>query len=123
MKNASKEILSMVMNRSLSSIAVFYRNDAPGGFGLMLMNNDGKLMNEFRYKSELYDKAWAESSSSEKSKLIKGYFEQIKWFLAMDQASRPEKWHWQILLNIWFLEKHGHIHSDDFNGLIFTYIQ
>jgi len=107
----------------LISVAVFYRNNAPGGIGLMFKLFNRKLRDQFKHTTDLYDKAWAESNAMDKADLIKLYFDQLNQHGAMDAASRSDEWDWLMVVNIWFLEKHGHLRPDEFNGCMFTYCQ
>ena len=113
----------MVKKKKLFSVTGLYKNDLPGGVGIGFDLSHPQLRLEFHKTCASYQRVWDSSSEQERVKWVETYFHQIREYGAMDPKSREAGWDWLIVINIWFLERHGFIHPDEFNGCVLTYFQ
>lgn len=105
----------------LFCVAGFYRNDIPGGIGIVfkLLNDD--LRKGFSSTTNIYEKTWAKSNSKQKEALVKLYFDQLQEYGTFDESSKTASLDFLMVVNIWFLERYGYLKSDEYNGCILSY--
>ena len=113
----------MVKKKNLNVVLAFYKCNLSGGVSVGFELSDPWMRQEFHNTCEKYQKVWENSNEDERAHWVESYIHQIEAYGAMEPNAREAGWDWLIMINIWFLEKHGFIESDQFNGCVFAYLQ
>jgi len=109
----------MIKNNHIHSIGVFYHNDIPKGIGFILPINDHKLELAIKRGMKSYEDDWEKTSAKEREETVDLYFHQLEILSQSSEMSPGDEL--LSLYNIWFLEEHGYIKADNFNGCQFLY--
>jgi hypothetical protein len=104
----------------LISVSAFYKNNEPSGVGFLQTTEDADLDKVVDRFVKSYEEAWATAGEAERSDLISHYFDQLVEFGTMKNDLTQSDC-WMGIMNIWFLEKHGFLKPDEFNGCQFSY--
>ena len=99
------------MARKLAGISIFWENNKPHGFGLTVNNDDGNLQAHF-------DQIIASYEQNMKPDHLASFLEQIRDAAKHKRSLTPD-YVLLLIANMFMLEKHGLITSDEFNGLLF----
>jgi hypothetical protein len=110
----------------LYEISAFYKNDKPGGLGFTIRNFDPEFGDNLIKYIGSYENDWKSAKKKEHDKIIEFYFSQL------DQIATAIAGGWEkevtakgyeilAIANICFLENHGFIRTDEYNGCIFLY--
>ncbi|CAN5534969.1 hypothetical protein BH11PLA2_BH11PLA2_16120 [soil metagenome] len=105
----------------LISAAAFWRNDKPEGIGVTMRTSDdftAEFMDMMSDTISICDRGW--DFESDKHEVASHLLEQLRE-LAARKDSLTEEDNWRVIENVYLLEKHGVIPSDEYNGVIFHY--
>ncbi|MBF0231348.1 MAG: hypothetical protein HQK63_17440 [Desulfamplus sp.] len=115
----------MSKKKKLLQVSAFYKNNQQNGLGFIIFNDEDSTFNEQIIELEdKYEEAWASSDKNEQKEIIKTYFAQLEYFSQLKsrgiyEISFPSKM--ICLVNLSFLERHGYLKSDEYNGVAFFY--
>jgi len=107
--------------QKITSMAGHYKSDRPEGFLIIIKIQDEPIRRSITEMMNFYDDAWTKANEFEKRNQVSRYLGQIKKYAKSGGASSASPMGMLIVFNIWFLEKHGHLASNAFNGCIFSY--
>ncbi len=102
----------------LIRVEAYYRNDTPAGVGVII---EGEDLTQFDEMMRDYDEAWLGADANEREKFVGVYFRQLSTLGRTRTVDRSDRDNYFCALNIAFLEKHGYVRGDQFNGCQFTY--
>ena len=105
----------------LINVGAFYQNDTPRGIGIIIENTNFDLEERITNFISSYEEAWISADEIERRELVKTYFHQLDYFAQVRSEDRSPEQNFICIMNIWFLEKHGFLQSDNFNGCKFLY--
>lgn len=100
---------------------VFFNNNHPNGFGFMLNQNvypnfDKHLEDGMQEVEEYY----ARATKKQRNEMFREMKQNVKAYIPKKlTASINESM--AVFVEVWFLEKHNKIASDEFNGCTFAY--
>ncbi len=108
--------------KKLLQISAFYKNDQPGGIGITL--DDGFCdLDEFMKIIEVhYDLMWDET---QKANDLPNLIQMLRDQLAAIADNKPHYDYAAVSMivgNVYLLEQHGQMLSDEFNGLQLIYL-
>lgn len=107
--------------KHLLKASALYKNDTLSGIGIIIENTSGNLKEILGEGLENYEMAWEEANDDMRKKYVIGYFQQLNHFSQFRAAERDEQQNLMCFLNILFLERHGFLKNDNFNGCSFLY--
>lgn len=107
--------------KGLRSAAAFWRNDQPDGIGVTLRVSDdftAEFMDMMSGTISICDRGW--DSEGDKHEVALHLLDQLRE-LAARKDSLTEEDNWRVIENVYLLERHGFIPSDEYNGVVFHY--
>ena len=102
----------------LIRVEAYYRNDTPTGVGVTIEGEDLALFDEMMRE---YEEAWTRADANERERFVRVYFSQLDAWGMKPAAERSDRDNYLCALNVAFLEQHGHVRGDQYNGCQFTY--
>ena len=102
----------------LVRVAAYYQNDTATGVGVIIEGADLSLFDETMRD---YEEAWAQADASRRESFVEMYFAQLDAWGKEQPSDRSNRDNHFCTLNIAFLERHGYLQGDRFNGCQFTY--
>ncbi len=107
-----------------TAVGAYYRNDTPGGFGLMV-DSDAEHLNELLEVTYI---AFKRGSRQEQQDFLSGpVYEQlarVSSILEGGAATEDEEHTLPLVFgmqNVLILEREGLLNSDDYNGMVYVY--
>lgn len=108
--------------RKLIQLSAFFRNDKPNGIGVTLTEDIGDLDYILRIITDNYDVMYREAVlHSTVHELVDDLLQQLLIVGVKKERSDPELF--LAIGNIYLLSKYGFLRTDDFNGLMLTYVE
>ena len=108
----------------LTHASVFYRNDSRNGIGRTFEANS-ELRHGIKESIKGCKKLWKASKEEERKQIVKSYFKQLDQLAELGAEGKEKEidqsYYVIALVNVWFLENHGFLESDEYNGCLFTY--
>jgi len=110
---------------NLYQVSAFYKNTTANGIGITIGDPDFELQKMFGEFVDNYEEDWKSADEKEREEIVKIYFDQLNFFAKLRAEGREaeikQKEYLLCITNIWFLENHGFLESDEFNGCVFLY--
>lgn len=111
----------MFKNKQMQQAAVFYKNDKPEGFGFWFNQDvfpgfDKSLAIGMQEMQEHYAKA----TKKQRNEMFRNMKSDVAEYAKIKGTASIQD-SLCAFLNVWFLEKHNKMPSDEFNGCTFAY--
>ena len=107
------------MSAKVVSVCAFYKSDQPGGFCHMVHGDDADQV--WRIIADVANKGWEEETAKgtgeEHTRSLLEQLEAVAAGQALDGMTLEQS-RLLMVANIYLLEKHGRIPSDEFNGIL-----
>jgi hypothetical protein len=111
------------MTTRLVAISAFYKNDRPEGIGISIDESFGNLDNLLDILTASYNAMWDECQAEGSLPALIG---DLRSQLTGIGSSKPHYGIAEVSIiigNIYLLEKHGQMVTDEFNGLQLAYVE
>ena len=105
-------------NSRLVRVEAYYQNNTPTGVGVIIDGMDLALVDEMMTD---YEDVWRKADANRREDIVAIYFRQLDAWGTTRAADRSNRDNYLCALNIAFLERHGYLEGDRYNGCRFTY--
>jgi hypothetical protein len=106
--------------QEITSMTVHYKSNCLDGFLIIVKIQDEPNRRAILEMMDAYQGAWAKASDLAKREQVSRYLSQVKKYAKSGGTRSASPMSMLVVFNIWFLEKHGYLASDAFNGCIFS---
>lgn len=113
------------MKKKLFHVSAYYKNDNLHGLGFTLEDNEYRFQESIEKSIQAYEEDWKSLNKKERKEAVKTYFAQLEHFSKLRAEGKGNEIQPQetmiCIINIWFLENHGFLKPDEYNGCVFLY--